>query len=621
MRSRGRVIQKAAVPTVPAYNGISHVLLQNQDQNLLQGLHPYQQPNNQQQSERQMHLQNQQLQPPPASANEQVSKGRADILAELEPAASSSSSSPTSASSYASSSSSSATLSSSVSGASKDSELTPPNVDSGYDELIAGRKRRAREQDSDKTGWDEIEAMEIALFGRVMRKKKPNSTTQHANTITYTEDDDNLVRDLFSNMWCSRDDAWTKLQRLAHSGRYLAKAAVAVCYGCPHIDVVKTDLTEARMYGEVCIEWLAEQSSKGLKSAQCFLGMFHENGIITHSDEKLAYELFRKSAEQGYSPAQYSLGVCYEIEQGIVGHQHEAIKWYRQAAEQGYIHAKVNIGTCYERGIGVAEDYQLAMKFYKEAADAFDLTALWSIGRLYERGYGVAADINTAKYWYSMAKNLGSMDAMVVRAQRLVRMDNYVDQQMGMDYYRDASKQKDVDAIRELGFIYRHGLSIWIEPQWLAARQCFITGAGLGDAASQNELGMIYLEGKGNMMPSQAIEYFRKAAARQFAPALCNLGFCYENGVGIDKDLHMAKWWYEQAADLGDPDGQAYLGRCFYKGVGVEIDVPKAMALLQKASACNHGPAKEWLSEVSQKHPDLFERTKKRPRSLTVQKP
>jgi TPR repeat protein len=82
----------------------------------------------------------------------------------------------------------------------------------------------------------------------------------------------------------------------------------------------------------------------------------------------------------------------------------------------------------------------------------------------HERGYGVAADINTAKYWCSMAKNLGSMDTMVVRAQRLVRMNNHVDQQKSMDYCRDASKQKDADAVLELGFIYRYGLSILIKP-------------------------------------------------------------------------------------------------------------------------------------------------------------
>jgi TPR repeat protein len=433
----------------------------------------------------------------------------------------------------------------------------------------------------------------------------------------YTAADDILIRDLFSQMWCGKNEkAWSELENLSIDGSHLARAAVAVCYGCPDIDVIMTDAAKYKLEAGQCISWLQDNSARGSKSAQFFLGAFYENGIMVTRDYDRAFELYRSSAEQGYSPAQYSLGVGYEIEQGIVGNQHEAIHWYRRAAEQGYVHARANIGACYERGIGVDEDYQEAMKFYREAADAFDLSAIWSIGRLYERGYGVRADIRTAKEWYDAAADLGSVDAVVVLAKRLVCSENFHDQMAGTGYYRRATKLRDMEALRDMGSMYKYGLNTMAEPHWLAARQCFTSAASLGDPVAQNELGIMHFEQKGGLIMARGVDYFRRAAEQQCAEAQCNLAYCYASGFCIDKDPAEAARWYQRAAYRGNAEGMASLGYCYAKGFGVAADRTKAVSLLQSAAACNHSDAKRYIREISGSNTDLFIKPPKKRVSL-----
>src|SRR6266516_3116106 len=61
--------------------------------------------------------------------------------------------------------------------------------------------------------------------------------------------------------------------------------------------------------------------------------------------------------------------------------------------------------------------------------------------------------------------------------------------------------------------------------------------AEAGDADSQVELGLRYLDGEGVAKNQvEAVKWFRKAAEQNFAKAQVNLGVCYEKGEGVAKD-------------------------------------------------------------------------------------
>ena len=56
------------------------------------------------------------------------------------------------------------------------------------------------------------------------------------------------------------------------------------------------------------------------------------------------------------------------------------------------------------------------------------------------------------------------------------------------------------------------------------------------------------------------------------AGAMCTLGFCYEHGYGVHKELVQAVYWYRQAAEKGHPGAQNNLGLRYLSGEGVEVD-------------------------------------------------
>ncbi|MGY6277341.1 tetratricopeptide repeat protein [Methylomonas sp. MgM2] len=72
--------------------------------------------------------------------------------------------------------------------------------------------------------------------------------------------------------------------------------------------------------------------------------------------------------------------------------------------------------------------------------------------------------------------------------------------------------------------------------------------ADAGVAAAQNDLGLVFVShGKWK----SAIYWLEAAAKQNFPDAMQWLGECYLNGLGVEKDRHLAVMWIAKAASLG----------------------------------------------------------------------
>lgn len=84
--------------------------------------------------------------------------------------------------------------------------------------------------------------------------------------------------------------------------------------------------------------------------------------------------------------------------------------------------------------------------------------------------------------------------------------------------------------------------------------------AELGDAVSQQRLGVCYFYGAGIKQDfKEAIRWFQKAAKQGDAKAQYFLGRCYQYGCGLTQDLERAKQWYGDAAKQGHKKAQIKL--------------------------------------------------------------
>lgn len=83
---------------------------------------------------------------------------------------------------------------------------------------------------------------------------------------------------------------------------------------------------------------------------------------------------------------------------------------------------------------------------------------------------------------------------------------------------------------------------------------------------------------------SQALKYIRRSANTDYAPAEGSLGWMYEHGKGVDRNLRKARQWYTKAAEHGNAYGQSVLGWMYAKGVGVARNSARAVEWFRKSS-------------------------------------
>ena len=67
-------------------------------------------------------------------------------------------------------------------------------------------------------------------------------------------------------------------------------------------------------------------------------------------------------------------------------------------------------------------------------------------------------------------------------------------------------------------------------------------------------VGMAYKDGDGNEPVDYArmIEYFTEAAQAGHSDAQYQLGYSYENGIGVPINIGKAKYWYDKASAQGN---------------------------------------------------------------------
>lgn len=111
-----------------------------------------------------------------------------------------------------------------------------------------------------------------------------------------------------------------------------------------------------------------------------------------------------------------------------------------------------------------------------------------------------------------------------------------------------------------------------------------------GDAIATNTIGTI-------KESETQVEYYKKAIEQGYFLSEFNLGECYYNGDGVEKDLTLAAKWYEKAAERGHKFAQNSIGDCYYYGNGVEENNEKAVYWYKKAAESGVADACESLAK------------------------
>ncbi|MBH0201855.1 MAG: sel1 repeat family protein [Nitrospira sp.] len=101
--------------------------------------------------------------------------------------------------------------------------------------------------------------------------------------------------------------------------------------------------------------------------------------------------------------------------------------------------------------------------------------------------------------------------------------------------------------------------------------------AEAGDPTAQNELGILYSEGRG--LPQNYLEakyWFKKSADQGHAGAQVNLGTLYSLGQGAPYSDHMALFWFQRATEQRNALAFAKIGMMYERGRGVPQSLVEA---------------------------------------------
>ncbi len=112
-----------------------------------------------------------------------------------------------------------------------------------------------------------------------------------------------------------------------------------------------------------------------------------------------------------------------------------------------------------------------------------------------------------------------------------------------------------------------------------------------GDPKAETFVGLSYYAPAAGVMQDyvEAGSWFHRAADKNNARALYNLGDLYDFGHGVDVDHDKATTWYARAAELGNARAQYELGLNYQNGQGgLTRDDDKAVSWIRKSAAQNY---------------------------------
>jgi SEL1 protein len=288
--------------------------------------------------------------------------------------------------------------------------------------------------------------------------------------------------------------------------------------------------------------WFKRGVRNGDALSQYSMGIMYLNGLIPSSptpDPYRASEFFIPAADQDLASAQVRLGVLW-LDQGDT---QTALKYFDHAARNGHIEAYYYLAELSYQGIGRDQSCQVAAAFYKivaekaeiilasfkEADEAFssgDLeTALIDYLLAAEQGFE-AAQANVAYIldaavpkFRNLLLTIGSSSSSPASVERQIRNIAPDYPALALIQWTRSAKQQNIDSLLKAGDYYLASLGT---PKTHPRQSNAEKAAACYQAASES---------------------------MHSAQAYWNLGWMYENGVGMGQDFYLAKRFYDLALE------------------------------------------------------------------------
>uniref|UniRef100_A0A915HUM4 Uncharacterized protein n=1 Tax=Romanomermis culicivorax TaxID=13658 RepID=A0A915HUM4_ROMCU len=201
-------------------------------------------------------------------------------------------------------------------------------------------------------------------------------------------------------------------------------------------------------------------------------------------------------------------------------------------------------------GHGVKRNYKMASQYFQLASKSGHVLAFYNLAQMHATGTGVVRSCPTAVELYKNVAERGRWSEMLMDAH-----SSYTSGQKdeaAIKYYFLAELGYEV-AQSNLGYMLDRGEIHLFDKKEFYQRALiqWLRSANQGYSWARVKVGDYYYYGFGTDVDFEtAISQYKTAYESQHnAQAMFNLGYMYEQGLGIKKDIHLAKRFYDMAAE------------------------------------------------------------------------
>lgn len=298
---------------------------------------------------------------------------------------------------------------------------------------------------------------------------------------------------------------------------------------------------------ESAFNFFKEVLNKGSVDALYYLGLCNLYGKGTQQNSEEAYKCFEGAAAVGSADAQYYAGLCNLNGNGTQQNFEEAFKFFEKAANQGHSDALNELGLCYLEGKGVEQNSEEAFKYLKEATDKGVGGDLIQIGERYLKGNGVEKSYEFAfKYFKEVAdKGCGAnLYRIVENCFRTMNMNNST---VSIDASTNNNDPLDMNNNNNNN-----------HEDMFSVASPFQSTLNTNNNNNNNQENIF--SDDSNSQPNKtseeiaaesAFQFFNEVAEKQYADAQYQLGVCYLEGKGVEKNLGLAEKYLNDAENNG----------------------------------------------------------------------
>ena len=295
-------------------------------------------------------------------------------------------------------------------------------------------------------------------------------------------------------------------------------------------------------------------------------GEMYRYGVGTEKNEKKAFSYYEKAAALGDADGIVKVGRAWLNGIGVWTDYQKSLHFFEKAAEQDNSEAMILAAYQYENGKGVDVSFEKSLEWLTRAECGCRRRLE---GELSEKD---------RKYYESLLEDVDHkrMHCESAACAELVgREDCPAEQrQKAFSQLSELAHEKgDWCAQVNMGILYEEGTFVGQDER--KALEYYLMAAENGSTGAMNNIGNFYLHGKGVAKDyDKAFAWYQKAAELSGnAAAECSLGMCYQYGYGTKMDYEKARRFYELSAKQGL--GLAYyrMGLLYEQGLGVAKDI------------------------------------------------